>query len=252
MTSTSGTPSPTPCTPAVEAHGLCRRYGRRWALADVDLRVEPGTVLMITGRNGSGKSTLLRVLSTAIQAHRGTALVHGYDVRTRRDEVRRRIVLLGHDSYLYPALTALENLRVAARFLPGRDTSETALLERLRLVGLAERAEDPVQTFSAGMRKRAALARALLQEEEAAVVLLDEPYGQLDPPGFHLVDRILARLRRQGKTVLMATHLIQRGSRLCDQGVILDRGRLVWAGPAAALPNKDEGRVGLEGVQEER
>lgn len=231
--------------PAVETEGLSRRYGRRWALMDVSLRVEPGTILMLTGRNGSGKSTLLRVLSTAIRADRGSARVAGCDLRSQRDEARRQVALLGHHTHLYEALTALENLQVSARFL-GQDAGRQALLGTLDEVALAERADDAVMTFSAGMRKRLALARTLLQP--ASVVLLDEPYGALDPPGFRLVDGILSRLRAQGRTVLMATHLVERGSHHCDVGVVLEKGRLAWSGSAAELPKS--GRLPSEGLPE--
>ena len=189
---------------------------------------------MVAGRNGSGKSTLLRVLSTAIRADHGTARVAGHDIRTATQEVRRRIALLSHHSHLYEALSALENLQVVARFLR-RNPRRDALLPLLEEVGLADRADDAVTTFSAGMRKRLSLARTLLQE--AAVVFLDEPYGQLDPPGFRLVDRLLDRLRRRGTTVLMATHLLERGSALCDLGIVLEEGRLRWSGPARDLPS---------------
>ena len=218
---------------AVDASGLSRRYGRRWALVDVSLRVPAGTVVMVTGRNGSGKSTLLRVLATAIRADRGTARVAGYDIRSAAHEVRRMTALLAHHSHLYEALSALQNLQVAARFL-GRDAGRSALLPLLEETGLADRAEDPVSTFSAGMRRRLSLARVLLQE--GSVVLLDEPYGQLDPPGFRLVDGLLTRLRAQGATVLMATHLLERGRALCDEAIALEEGRLVWAGRARDLP----------------
>jgi heme exporter protein A len=188
---------------------------------------------MLTGRNGSGKSTLLRVLSTAIRADRGWARIQGHDTQSRRDEARRHIALLAHQAHVYDALTAAENLRIAARFL-GLAATQEALVAHLEQVGLADRADDPVLTFSAGMRKRLALARTLLQG--ASVVLLDEPYGELDPPGFRMVDALLARLREQGTTVLMATHLLERGSALCDLGVVLEQGRLLWSGPAADLP----------------
>jgi heme exporter protein A len=226
-------PTPNPTDIAVEARGLCRRYGRRWALVNVSFQVRRGTVLMLTGRNGSGKSTLLRVLATALRPDRGSAHVLGRDIVAEREEVRRHLSLLSHYSYHYEALTALDNLRIAARFL-GRDDSREALLSRLHEFALAERAEDPVSTFSAGMRKRLALARTRLQD--TAVVLLDEPYAALDPPGFRLVDRLLDALRKRGSTVLMATHLLEHGASLCDEGLILEDGRLVWAGPAAELP----------------
>jgi heme exporter protein A len=218
---------------AVEARGLCRRYGRRWALVDVTFDLPRGSALMVAGRNGSGKSTLFRVLATAIRADRGTARIEGHDIHGAKPAVRQLIALLTHQSHLYEALSALENLQVAARFL-GKDARAAALVPLLAEVGLAERAGDPVATFSAGMRKRLSFARTLLQE--AAVVLLDEPYGALDPPGFRLVDRFFSLLRRRGATVLVATHLLERSAALCDRGIVLEGGRLVWTGAAADLP----------------
>jgi heme exporter protein A len=219
---------------AVEAIGLCRRYGRRWALADVSFELVRGRVSMVAGRNGSGKSTLLRVLATAIRADRGTLRVLGLDSREQRDEVRQATSLLAHDSYHYEALTALDNLRILARFI-GAESSRAALRERLAQVDLAERADDAVRGFSAGMRKRLSLARTLLKD--AQVVLLDEPYAALDPPGFRLVDRLLAGWRERGRTVVMATHLIEHGRTLCDDAIVLEAGRLALAGRAADVPD---------------
>jgi heme exporter protein A len=222
----------------VEASGLCRRYGRRWALWDVRFSVPRGARLMLTGRNGSGKTTLLRVLATALRAHRGTAQVLGHDVNGDRDAVRRRVALLSHHSYHYEALSARENLEVSVRFLP-RDGARTALMPTLEQVGLAARADDPVASFSAGMRKRLSLARVLLQDPE--VVLLDEPYGELDPPGFALVDGLLETLRAKGATVLMATHLLERGRALCEEALALEGGQVVYAGPADGMPTPGAG-----------
>ena len=136
---------------AVAASGICRRYGRRWALTDVSFDIPQGSLVMVAGRNGSGKSTLLRVLATAIRADRGTIRILGLDVRGDRQSVRHKVALLGHRTHLYEPLTALENLAVTARFL-GADAGRRALLARLEEVGLADRGDDPVQTFSAGMR----------------------------------------------------------------------------------------------------
>ena len=219
--------------PAVSAVGLYRRHGPRWALLDVGFEVPQGALTMVTGRNGSGKSTLLRVLATALRPDRGTVLINGHDVRAARDNVRGCIALLGHRTHLYEPLTALENLAVRARFL-GRSARREDLIALLDQVGLAARAGDAVQTFSAGMRQRLALASVL--QRAARVVLLDEPYGHLDPEGFVLVDRLLASMRAQGCTVLMATHLIDRGRALCDRALVLDEGRLKFSGPSAQLP----------------
>lgn len=221
---------------AVRAAGVYRRYGRRWALVDVGFELAEGSVAMVTGRNGSGKSTLLRVLATALRPDRGTVQVAGHDVRADREGARRSIALLGHRTHLYEPLTAAENLAVCARFL-GRSASRAAILGRLEEVGLAGRADDAVQTFSAGMRQRLALANVM--QQEAPVVLLDEPYGHLDPQGFLLVDGLLDALRRRGATVLMATHLLERGRALCDQALVLDEGHLLFCGASKQMPHSD-------------
>ncbi len=219
-------------TPAVEARGLGRRYGRRWALGGVSFSLPAGCVAMLVGRNGSGKSTLLRVLATAIRPDHGTARVAGYDVRAERHQLRRRVALLDHHSYHYESLSARENLALAASFLGGAAASRAGAL--LARVGLESRADDPVSSFSAGMRKRLALARVLLQDAE--VVLLDEPYGELDPPGFRLLDQLIDELRRRGATVVMATHLVERGRASCERALVLADGLLAWSGPAAEVP----------------
>ena len=218
--------------PSVEVSHLSRRFGRRWALSDVSFSVAPGTTLMVAGRNGSGKSTLLRVLATALRADIGTARIAGHDLRTEAQEVRTLIGLLTHHLHLYNSLTALENLQIMARFLE-RPSGRDDLLPLLQEVQLASRADDAVSSFSAGMRKRLGLARILLKEP--SVVLLDEPYGQLDPPGFRQVDALIARLRAAGATVLLATHLLERVGPLCDEGLVLTEGRVTWRGPAADL-----------------
>src|SRR5437667_12738493 len=148
---------------AVAAAGLCRRYGRRWALADVSFEVPVGALAMVTGRNGSGKSTLLRVLATAIRPDLGTARILGHDVRAERELVRRKVGLLGHRTHLYEPLTALENLAVVARCL-GADAGRRALLGHLEDVGLADRGDDPVQKFSAGIRQLLAHRTCPLQQ----------------------------------------------------------------------------------------
>lgn len=218
----------------VHAEALSKRYGARWALVRVGFRIAAGEVAMLAGRNGSGKSTLLRVLATALRPDTGTARVAGLDVVGHRDEVRRRVALLDHRSHVYDVLSALENLEVMARFIGDPKLDGERLMAVLEEVGLAQRAHDPVSEFSAGMRKRLALARVLLKAPEVA--LLDEPYGELDPPGFRLVDGVLDRLRRRGATVLMATHLVERGREHCDRALVLAGGGVAWDGPARQLP----------------
>jgi heme exporter protein A len=212
--------------PAIETRGLSRRFGASWALVSLELQVPRGAALLVAGRNGSGKSTLLRVVAGALRPSTGTIRVDGHEDPLER---RRRTGLLAHASFTYEPLSALQNLQVVARILE-RPAQPRALMPVLERVGLAPRAHDEVHRFSAGMRKRLALARLLLQEP--AIALLDEPYAQLDPQGFRLVDAIFAELRARGATVVLASHLLDRGAALCEQAVLLERGRLAWQGPS--------------------
>ena len=222
---------------AIDVENLARRYGRRWALSDVSFQVPAGSIVMVAGRNGAGKSTLFRVLSTIIRPDRGKARVAGFDVVHHREDVRRATAMLSHQNYLYESLTAKENLEVVARHLGIRRNGLNGILDQVALGG---RADDAVSTFSAGMRKRLSFARVLLQEPK--VVFLDEPYGALDPPGFDLVDSVIADLKRRGTTVMMATHQWERSSRLADSAIVLDAGRLIWQGLATeALEHEPKG-----------
>ena len=133
----------------IETQNLARRYGRRWALADVSFNLAGGKVLMLAGPNGSGKSTLLRTIATAIRPDGGSACVGGFDVVTHREDVRKLVALLSHASYLYDSLTARENLAIVADHLGCPRTGIAALLDR---VALGRRADDVVATFSAGNR----------------------------------------------------------------------------------------------------
>jgi heme exporter protein A len=218
---------------AVDCEALSKRYGRRWALVDVGFKLPAGTTLLVAGRNGSGKSTLFRLLSSALSADGGDARIAGHPLADR-DGVRRSTAVLGHYAFTYESLTALENLAIAARVI-GRSASQSDLRQLLARVGLEKRANDAIATYSAGMRKRLSLARVLMQD--AQVVLLDEPYGQLDPSGFRLMDSVIQELKERRRTVLIATHLLQRGAAIADFALVLRDGRLDWSGSAAELPH---------------
>ena len=215
---------------SIDVERLARRYGRRWALADVTFHVPAGAVMMVAGHNGAGKSTLFRVLATAIRPDRGRAAVGGFDVVRDRIDVRKMTAILSHASYLYESLTARENLIVAADHL-GIDRN--GVMPMLEYVGLASRADDAVSMFSAGMRKRVSFARILLQDPR--VVLLDEPYGALDPQGFDLVDAVVRELKSRGATTLMTTHQVERSAQLADLALVLEQGKVTWQGAASEL-----------------
>ncbi len=207
--------------PVVEAVELARRFGGRWALARVGLRVAPGERLLVLGANGSGKTTLLRVLATLLTPTRGTLRLFGQDPAQDLLAVRRRIGLVTHSPGLYEDLSARDNLNVQARLLDRPVPDD--IFDR---VGLVER-PDAVRHFSAGMRKR--LSFALLLHKAPELILLDEPFAQLDPAG---MDSVAELIRSLPGTVIVASHQLERASALCDHAVLLEQGLPRWSGPA--------------------
>ncbi len=207
--------------PAVETDDLARLFAGSAALAGVSLRVEGGRAIALLGPNGAGKTTLLRILATIIRSSYGTARVDGLDVVRDADLVRQRVTYLSHATGLYDDLTARENLRFAATML-GTEHADDRVDRALADVGLTARAADPVRGFSAGMRRRVALARMLLGS--ASLVLLDEPYAALDRDGMEVVDQLLSAWHAVGVTVLVASHATDRLEAHLDGRVVLDRG----------------------------
>jgi heme exporter protein A len=206
---------------AIQLSGVTRVFGVVPALVRVDLRVEPGEVLLVRGPNGAGKSTLLRVIATALSPTYGSGSVLGFDLVLGRDDIRRRTELLGHRTRLYEDLTARENLRFACT-LYGLDDSEVDAI--LRRVGLGDVAGERIRGYSHGMRQRVAVGRALLRR--ADLLLLDEPYAGLDEEGKDLVDEGIESARTDGRTVVLATHDPTRGA-LANRVAFMDGGRLI-------------------------
>jgi heme exporter protein A len=223
---------------AVETTGLGRRFGRHWALAHLDLAVNPGQVVLVAGANGSGKTTLLRILAGLNRPSQGRVQVFGLDPRKERLTCRGLVSLVSHHAYLYDRLRALETLRLWARLL-GQPSEDDYLLSLLESVGLAHRRDFSVGGFSAGMRKRMALLRTRL--EDSRLVLLDEPFSALDVSGQRLVEDWIRDYRERGVTVLIASHALERAAALCDLAVLLEQGQKVWQGRAENVFDQIEG-----------
>lgn len=217
--------SPTP--QGLSIVDLSRRFGPRWVLTRLTIDVPSGGALLLLGPNGSGKTTLLRCLATALKPHHGNAWLDGDALWDNRRSLRRDIALLSHASALYEDLSARQNLVVWQR-MGGYDADLDALLER---VGLADTGAKSVRAFSAGMRRRLALARAMLKKPR--LVLFDEPFSALDPQGREVVGDVLNAFRAQGATLIVSTHHAALGARFCDDAIRLEAGRIAWRGPAS-------------------
>jgi heme ABC exporter ATP-binding subunit CcmA len=213
---------------------LSVRFGSRVALRDVAIRVQHGDVLALFGPNGAGKTTLLRVLSTLLRPTRGTALLEGLDLSSRRLRVtaRRRIGLLSHQTMLYDRLTAMENLLFYARMY-GVASPRERCRRLLEEVGLSGREDDLAGEYSRGMQQRLAIARALVHDPE--LLLLDEPFSGLDPQASAFLHRLLSGLKARGKTIVFTSHDLEAGLALCRRAAILARGSLVFDSPREAI-----------------
>jgi heme exporter protein A len=234
--------------PAVATQELARLFGRSPALAGVSLLVERGAVVALFGPNGAGKTTLLRILATSLRPSFGAASVDGLDVTQRAEQVRARVAYLSHSTGLYDDLTAIENLRFAAA-MRGVPNASAAVKDALQQVGLVADGGRRVRSFSAGMRHRLALSRLLLAAP--SLVLLDEPHATLDADGIALVDRLIARWKAAGVTVLVASHQADRVTKLADGWARLDGGLLVetgGSGVTTALPSQAGVPVPVTGV----
>ncbi len=214
---------------AVQTQGLSRRFDYQHALRDVSLTVSAGSVLLVVGPNGAGKTTLLRLLATALRPTAGRATVFGCDLARDADAVRRLVVYLGTAHGMYEGLTARENLAFAAA-MSGRPDRGAALLDR---VGLRAVADAPLRTFSHGMKRRLALARAWMLAPR--LLLLDDPFSGLDAEGITLVDDMVDDVRTAGGCAILATHEWERGLHLADVVIGLARGRQVETSPATAV-----------------
>ena len=208
---------------AVFARGVEKSY-RDWpVLWDLDLTVSWGESLALFGANGAGKTTLLRILSTSVRPDAGAVRVAGRDLRRQSAQVRQRIGVLGHRSFLYDDLTPRENLTYYARLYGIRDRAER-VNEVLQTVGLSRRADHRVRSLSNGMQRRASIARAILHRPE--VLLLDEPEAGLDRDSRLMLGGLLSEWAGAGRAVIFTTHDIELGMAWGSRSAVLGAGNL--------------------------
>ncbi len=213
----------------LEALKLVRNYGGRVAVRDVSFTAEPGDVVGLLGPNGAGKTTTIRLLTTVLAPTSGSFRVAGHP-STAPAEIRRRIGVLPESGGYPRHQTGRAYLSYFARLHGVERSAARRLADRLLAdVGLAERAESPIATYSRGMRRRLGIARALVNDP--AVVFLDEPTLGLDPAGALQVLGIVRRLAREhGTTVVISTHDLPEVEQICSKVLILDRGRVLTSG----------------------
>ena len=238
--------------PAIDAHGLVKRYGEKVALGGVDLSVPVGTVTAVLGPNGAGKTTVVRILATLTTADEGSAIVAGFDVASQPTEVRRRIGLAAQDATVDPLLTGYENLVMIGELhqLPRREAKSraTGLLDQFTLSDAGGRV---VSGYSGGMRRRLDLAATLVARPE--VLFLDEPTTGLDPRARAELWDVLETLVGRGSTILLTTQYLDEADRLADDICVVDHGIVIARGDARSLKRQVGGdNIGVTVTDDQR
>jgi ABC-type multidrug transport system ATPase subunit len=208
---------------------VSRHFGRRRALSRVSLTARAGDIVGLLGPNGAGKSTIIGVLATLVAPTSGEVRYGEHTTRALAPSVRARIGLLAHEMFLYPELTARQNLAFFAALYGLGEAAADAALER---AGLADRAEDDVAGFSRGMRQRLAFERALLPSPR--LVLMDEPFTGLDDRAIGIASARLRELAASGSIVVVATHDLDLAEGLVTRVVLVRDGQIAADEPATA------------------
>jgi sodium transport system ATP-binding protein len=223
----------------IEVENLTKSFRQKWfkkftAVDDVSFRVADGEVVGLLGPNGAGKTTIMRMLATMLKPVKGTARVGGHDVRTHPNEVRGVLGILPEYWGLYERFTPRENLRMFGIFYGMNGPAlERRIDELIALLEMQEYADRECKRFSKGMSQKVALARTLIHDPHH--LLLDEPTSGLDVMSARLVRHLIADSRKQGKCVMVSTHILSEAERLCDRLILLDAGKVIAEGTPASI-----------------
>src|SRR5580765_3827443 len=210
----------------IKTRALTKRFGDRAAVDGVDLVVGAGVAFGFLGPNGAGKTTMIRTLLGLTKATSGEVSLLGLAQPAKRREALARVGAIVEEPKFHPHLTGRENLVVVAA---ARDRAADGRIDdSLARVGLTDRANDRVKTYSLGMRQRLGIARCLLADP--LLLILDEPMNGLDPAGIQEFREMIAELIAEGRTVFLSSHLLDEVEKTCDQVAIIDRGRILMQG----------------------
>lgn len=230
--------------PIIKVTHLSKQFKELKAVDELSFTVNQGNVYGFLGQNGAGKSTTIRMLLTLIAPTDGQIELFGYNLFTHRKEILQQVGAVIERPDLYKYLTGLENLSIFAK-MSGVKLSNQQLMEQLELVGLAQRANSKVRTYSQGMKQRLGLAVALVHDPQ--LIMLDEPTNGLDPQGIaDMRNLILMLSRERKKTILVSSHLLSEVEQIANRMLIIDRGKKLVEGSVDELFHPDDTIVLLQ------
>jgi ABC-type multidrug transport system ATPase subunit len=231
-------------TSIIQVDHLSKQFTEVKAVNELSFSVRKGEVYGFLGQNGAGKSTTIRMLLTLIKPTHGTIRIFEKDIRIHRKEILQKIGAIIEKPDLYNYLTALQNIQIIAK-LSGVHATKKQLLQQLEKVGIAERANSKVKTFSQGMKQRLGIACALIHDPE--LIILDEPTNGLDPQGIADVRNLILHLsKEEGKTVFVSSHLLSEIELIAASMLIIDQGRKIAEGKVADLLNPADTLVEID------
>jgi ABC-type multidrug transport system ATPase subunit len=216
----------------LETRGLNKTFGKRKVIDNLNLKVEQGDIYGFLGPNGSGKTTTIRMMLGLIHPDSGEVKIDGYDLKTDFKKAISPVGAIVENPTFYTYLSAYDNLKLMANLVPG--INETRVKEVLDIVGLKDRAEDKVKTYSLGMKQRLGIANALLNNPK--IIILDEPTNGLDPQGMKEIKEMIAQLASEkGITFFISSHLLNEVEQICTKVGIIKEGKLLAEGNVKEL-----------------
>lgn len=228
----------------IDVRGLTKTFNEITAVDDLTFTVQEKSVYGFLGQNGAGKSTTIRMLLSLIRPTKGQIKIFGLDLSIHRKEILQRIGAIIEKPDLYKYLTAIENLNLFAA-MSGLRLTRKQLMDKLEKVGLGERADSKIKTYSQGMKQRLGIAVALVHNPD--LIILDEPMNGLDPQGIADVRQLINHLSKdQGKTVFISSHLLTEMEQVADSLLIIHKGKKIADGNIHELLNPDQARIELE------
>jgi len=228
----------------IEVRGLTKSFNEITAVDNLTFTVNEKEVYGFLGQNGAGKSTTIRMLLTLIRPSEGEIRIFGLDLSTHRKEILQRTGAIIEKPDLYKYLTAIENINLFA-LMSGLKLNRKQLIEKLEKVGLAERADSKIKTYSQGMKQRLGIAVALVHDPD--LIILDEPMNGLDPQGIADIRNLINHLSKDlGKTVFISSHLLSEMEQVADSLLIIHKGKKIAEGSMHDLLNPEQSRIEIE------